>query len=115
MKVRIPNQGGSSRQDMLRQLQKAQEEIMRRQEELEATEYEASAGGGMVKVTVQGDKQVKSLTIAHEAVSDQPEDIEMLQDMIIAAINEAMAKAKAESDDEMSKITGSLPNIPGLV
>lgn len=114
MKVRLPNQGGN-RQEMLRQLQKAQEDMEKKQAELEAAEYEVTSGGGMVKVTIRGDKQITSLTIAPEAVGTEPEDIEMMQDMIIAAVNEAIAKVESAAADEMSKITGSLPNIPGLM
>ena len=81
------------------------------QEELEAREYEASAGGGMVSVKVNGKKEVLSIEIKPEAVD--PDDVEMLQDMVLAAVNEALRTASETSEREMSKLTGGL-NMPGL-
>ena len=81
------------------------------QEELEVKQYEAAAGGGVVKAVVNGKHEVVSLTIDPEAVD--PEDIEMLQDMVVAAVNEAMRKAEAEASQNMSRLTGGL-NLGGL-
>ena len=81
------------------------------QEDLEAREYEASAGGGMVNVKVSGKKEVLSIEIKPEAVD--PDDVEMLQDMVMAAVNEALRAATETTEREMSKLTGGL-NMPGL-
>ena len=78
---------------------------------MESKEYDATAGGGMVKAVVNGKHEVLSLTINPEAVD--PEDVEMLQDMVVAAVNEAMRKAEAEAAQNMSKLTGGL-NLGGL-
>ena len=88
-----------------------QANIARVQEELEEKEVEASAGGGVVSAVVSGKKVLKNLTIAQEVVD--PDDIEMLQDLIIAAVNEAMAKAEQLSEEEMAKVTGGM-NLGGL-
>ena len=81
------------------------------QEEMETKEYEASAGGGMVTAKVTGKKELTAIVINPEAVD--PDDVEMLQDMVIAAVNEAMRKADAETSANMSKLTGGL-NLGGL-
>ena len=81
------------------------------QEELQAKEYEATAGGGVIKAVCGGDRELKSITIDPEAVD--PEDVEMLQDMIVAAVNEAMRKAEADQSANMAKLTGGL-NLGGL-
>ena len=91
MKARLPkqNQGGAQNMNaMIRQAQKMQDEISELQEEIEAREFSATAGGGAVQVVVTGKKSIKSLTIQPEVVD--PEDIEMLQDLVISAINEAI-------------------------
>lgn len=98
-------------QQMLKQAQKMQEKLAKVQEELEAREYEASAGGGMVTVKANGKKEILALTIRPEAVD--PEDVEMLQDMVMAAVNEALRAATETTEREMSKLTGGL-NMPGL-
>ena len=103
--------GPGNMNSMLKQAQKMQEEAQRVQEELEASEYEGVAGGGMVKVVMTGNHQLKSIDINPEAVD--PDDVEMLQDMIVAAINEAATKVDETASNEMSKVTGGL-NIPGL-
>ena len=84
---------------------------MKMQEEMEEKVYEATAGGGAVSVKVSGKKQLEEIKIKEEVVD--PEDIEMLEDLILAAVNEALRKAEESSADEMSKLTGGL-NIPGL-
>ena len=86
-------------------------ELRQMQEELEEREYEATAGGGVVTAKVNGKKELVALTIKPEAVD--PDDVEMLQDMIVAAVNEAMRKAEADSASSMSKLTGGL-NLGGL-
>lgn len=88
-----------------------QQEMMRAQQELEEREIEATSGGGAVTVKISGKKELTGITISPEVVD--PDDIDMLQDLIIAAVNEAMRKADEESSREMSKLTGGL-NIPGL-
>ena len=108
----IPGMGGGMNMNMLKQAQKMQQDMMRMQQELQEKEYQAAAGGGVVSATVNGKHELKSLTIDPEAVD--PEDVEMLQDMVIAAVNEAMRKAQAESAATMGKLTGGL-NLGGLL
>ena len=103
--------GGNNMQQLARQAQKLQQQMTKMQEELEQREYEASAGGGMVNVKVNGKKELVSLEIKPEAVD--PDDVEMLQDMVIAAVNEAMRTANDTMEREMGKLTGGL-NMPGL-
>ena len=103
--------GGGNMQQLQRQAMKLQQQMTKMQEELEAREYEASAGGGMVSVKVNGKKEVLSIEIKPEAVD--PDDVEMLQDMVLAAANEALRTASETSEREMSKLTGGL-NMPGL-
>ncbi|MBT4073087.1 MAG: YbaB/EbfC family nucleoid-associated protein [Chloroflexi bacterium] len=98
--------------NMLRQAQQMQAQMAKIQEELAEARTEATAGGGVVKVTVVGGTKVDSIEISPEVVD--PEDIEMLQDLVMAAINEAMDTAQAEASKKMSAITGGL-NIPGLM
>ena len=97
---------------MMKQAQRMQLELAKAQEEVKTLEYETSAGGGMVKVVVTGEMAVKSLTIDPEAVD--PEDVEMLQDMIIAAVNEALRSMGEMSAQRMNAATGGM-NIPGLM
>ena len=98
--------GGGINPNMIKQAQKMQQEMLRMQEEMENKEYEATVGGGMVKAVVNGKHTVLSVEINPEAVD--PEDVEMLQDMVVAAVNEAMRKAESEANANMSKLTGSL-------
>lgn len=98
-------------QSMLKQAQKMQEDMARIQAELEAKEYTAAAGGGAVSATVDGKHTVKSLTIQPDVVD--PEDVEMLSDLIMAAVNEAIRQAVADSDERMGSVTGGM-NMPGL-
>jgi DNA-binding YbaB/EbfC family protein len=97
---------------MMKQAQQLQTKMMKMQEELADKTVEASAGGGMVKVVASGRQQVVSLVIEKEVVD--PDDIEMLQDLIVAAVNDALAKSQEMVSGEMSKLTGGL-SIPGLV
>ena len=103
--------GGGNQAAMMKQVQKMQQEMLRMQEEMETKTYSATTGGGMVKATVNGKHEVLELAINPEAVD--PDDVEMLQDMIIAAVNEAMRAAETDSANNMSRLTGGL-NLPGL-
>lgn len=112
MKVRIPQGGGASNmQSMLKQAQKMQEDMAQKQEELEAREYDISAGGGVVNVKINGKKEILAVKLSPEVVD--PDDIETLEDLIVAAINEAIKKVQAVSAEEMQQITGAL-NLPGM-
>lgn len=110
MKARIPNQGPTGAAYM-KQLQQLQENMQARQEELEQIEYTASSGGGAVNVSVSGAHEIKSIKINPDVVD--PEDVEMLEDLLTAALNEAMKKADEATEAEMGKLTGGL-NIPGF-
>ena len=103
--------GGMNQAAMMKQVQKMQQDMIRMQEEMEAKTYTATAGGGMVTAEVSGKHQLVNLTIKEEAVD--PDDVEMLQDMVIAAVNEAMRAADAEAANNMSRLTGGL-NLGGL-
>ena len=102
---------GGNMQQLARQAQKLQQKMTEMQEELEAREYEASAGGGMVSVKVNGKKELLALSIKPEAVD--PDDVEMLEDMVMAAINEALREATETTEREMGKLTGGM-SMPGL-
>jgi len=102
---------GGFNNNMLKQAQKMQQQMLQMQQEMESKEYEATAGGGMVTAAVNGKHELLRLSIDPEAVD--PEDVEMLQDMVIAAINEAMRKADADASANMGKFTGGL-NLSGL-
>ena len=103
--------GGGMNMNMIKQAQKMQQDMLKMQEEMEAKEYEATSGGGMVTARVNGKHELVSLTINPEAVD--PDDVEMLQDMVVAAVNESMRKAEAEASQSMAKLTGGL-NLGGL-
>ena len=113
MKSRVPkNIGGAQNMNsMIKQAQKMQDEITELQNDIEAREFSATSGGGVVEVVVTGAKNLKSLTIKPEAVD--PEDVEMLQDLVISAVNEAMANVEKTTEEEMNKITGGV-SLPGL-
>ncbi len=98
--------GGGNMQQLMRQAQKMQENVQRVQEEVGASELEYSAGGGAVKVVIYGRKELKSIEIQPEVVD--PDDIEMLQDLILAAVNGAVKLADETMEREMSKVTGGL-------
>ncbi|HIT01668.1 MAG TPA: YbaB/EbfC family nucleoid-associated protein [Candidatus Enterenecus merdae] len=100
---------GGGMGNMLRQAQKMQQDMLKAQEELESKRYEASAGGGVVSAVVSGKKELDSVTIDPAAVD--PDDVEMLQDLIVAAVNEAMRKAAEDAASQMSRLTGGL-NLP---
>jgi DNA-binding YbaB/EbfC family protein len=103
--------GKKGMKDLMKQAQKMQQDLAKAQEELANKIVEGSAGGGMVKVEMNGKNQIISLKIDKEVVD--PEDVEMLEDLIIAAINEAQEKITQTSQDELSKLTGGI-NIPGM-
>ncbi len=114
MKARLPQGmggGPSNMQGMLKQAQKMQQMIETKKQELEEREYVTSSGGGMVEITVNGKHEVKAIGINPEVVD--PEDVEMLEDMLLAAFNEAMRQIDEVEEREMNSITGGL-NIPGL-
>ena len=114
MKARLPQgmgKGPGNMQSMIKQAQKMQENMAALQEQLDVREYTATAGGGAVTAIVDGKHMVKSITLKPEVVD--PEDVEMLSDLIMAAVNEAIRQAVETSEAEMSKVTGGL-NMPGL-
>lgn len=92
--------------NMMKQAQKMQQDMLKIQEELETKEYEATAGGGVVKAVVSGKRELMALEIDPDAVD--PEDVEMLQDMVVAAVNEALRNAETAANEGMSKVTGGL-------
>ncbi len=99
-------------QKMMKQAQDLQKQILKQQEELAKQTYEASSGGGMVSAVVNGKNEVVSLKIEKDVVN--PEDIEMLQDLVLAAVNEANHRAKEAMEKEMSGLMGGMGKIPGL-
>ena len=113
MKARLPKNmaGGQNMNAMVKQAQKMQDEIVELQNEIEERDFTATVGGGAVEVVVTGKKTIKSLTIKPEVVDK--DDIEMLQDLIIVAVNEGIRQIEEISNSEMSKLTGGL-GIPGL-
>ena len=112
MKVRLPNNGGGNMNQMLKQAQKMQEDMQNLQADLEQREYTATSGGGLVQVTVDGTHLIKSIKISPDAVD--PDDSEMLEDLVTVAVNETISNAIKTSEQEMSAITGGL-NLPGIL
>ncbi len=104
--------GGGMNMNMMKQAQKMQQEMLKMQQEMETKTYEATAGGGVVTANVNGKHELVSIAIDPEAVD--PEDVEMLQDLVVAAVNEAMRKADADAASSMQKLTGGL-NLGGLL
>ena len=113
MKARIPKNMGANQNmnSMIRQAQRMQEQITELQNDIEERDFSATAGGGAVEVVLSGKKTMKSLTLKPEVVD--PEDIEMLQDLIISAVNEAVNNIEQTTEEEMNKITGGVA-LPGL-
>ena len=103
--------GGANMQQLARQAQKLQQQMTKMQEELDAREFEATSGGGMVTAKVNGKRDLLALTIKPEAVD--PDDVEMLEDMVMAAVNEALRTAADTVEREMGKLTGGM-GMPGL-
>ncbi|MCP4694728.1 MAG: YbaB/EbfC family nucleoid-associated protein [Desulfobacterales bacterium] len=97
--------------NMMKQAQKLQNKMMKLQDELAAKTIESSAGGGMVKVVASGKQQIVSIEIDREVVD--PDDVEMIQDLVLAAVNDALAKSQEMVSGEMGKLTGGM-NIPGM-
>ena len=109
MKARIPkNFGGmpNNMQSMIQQAQKMQEDITKKQAEIDEMEFTASVGGGAVEVVMSGKKELKAITIKPEVVD--PEDVEMLQDLVVSAVNEALRQAGEAMDQSMNSVTGGL-------
>ena len=114
MKARLPQEfstKGNDMNSMIRRAQKMQEDMTRVQAELEQKEYTTTSGGGAVEVVIKGKKELKAINIKKDVVD--PEDVEMLQDLILAAVNEAIRTVEEVSATELEKVTGGL-NIPGL-
>lgn len=114
MKARLPQgmgKGPGSQKDMLRQVQKMQQDMEAKQAELEAKEYDIAAGGGVCKIKINGKKEIFSIELDPMIVD--ADDIETLQDILVAGVNEAIKRVEETTASEMSKITGNL-NIPGL-
>ena len=114
MKARLPQGYGSNAEymnSMIKQAQKMQEEMEKAQEEIKAKEYSTTVGGGVVEITMTGDKILKSITLKPEVVD--PEDIETLQDLIVSGVNEVLRQVESETEEKMNAISGGL-NIPGL-
>ena len=114
MKSRVPKQfqgGGQDMNSMIHQARKMQDQITALQEDIEQRTFNATAGGGAVSVTLTGKKTLQSIELKKEVVD--PEDIEMLQDLIISAVNEAVNNVEETTETEMSKITGGVA-LPGL-
>ncbi len=104
--------GGSSQMNMMKQAQKMQQDFMKMQQELESKEFEFSSGGGAVKAVMVGTRQLQSITIDPEVLD--PDDVEMLQDLILAAVNGAIKLADDETSKAMNKLQGGLGGFPGL-
>lgn len=103
---------GGNMNNLVKQAQKMQKDMEKLQEELKDRTIETSAGGGAITVVASGKKEIKEIVIKPEVVD--PDDVEMLQDLIVAAVNEAIRKADDMVNSEMNKITGGLGGIPGL-
>ena len=103
--------GGSINMNMIKQAQKMQQDMLKMQQELEEKEFSAKAGGGVVEAVVSGKRELLRVTIAPEAVD--PDDVEMLQDLVVSAVNEALRAAEDAANTNMSKLTGGL-NLGGL-
>ena len=113
MRANIPKGmgGAGNMQAMLRQAQKMQEDMAALQAELDEKEYEVSAGGGMVTVRINGKKEILAIDIKPDIVD--PDDIETLQDILVAAVNQAITQVETTNTEQMGKITGGM-NMPGL-
>lgn len=114
MKARLPQGMGGGPQNMnamIKQAQKMQEDMAALQADLDAREYDISAGGGMVELKINGKKEILSLTIKPEIVD--PDDVETLEDIVVAAVNEGIKRVESTNESEMQKLTGSI-GMPGL-
>jgi hypothetical protein len=117
MKARLPagfGGGPTNQKDLMRQAQKMQEQFAKTQAELEERDFTATSGGGMVEVVMNGKKELKSLVIKPEVVD--PDDVEMLEDLVMAAVNEVIRNVEETSNEQLGKITGNLNlGMPGLL
>ena len=104
--------GGGNQMNMMKQAQKMQQDFLKMQQELESKEFEFTAGGGAVKATMIGTRQLQSITIDPELLD--PDDVEMLQDLVLAAVNGAIKLADDETNKAMAKLQGGLGGVPGL-
>lgn len=102
--------GGMNMNNLMKQAQKMQKQMEKMQEDLDSKVIETTAGGGAIKITISGKKEIKEIKIKPEVVD--PDDVEMLEDLVLSAVNEAIRQAEEISSSEMNKITGGL-NIPG--
>ncbi len=115
MRANVPKGMGGGPQNMqamIRQAQKMQEEVEAKQAELDAREYDISAGGGAVQLRINGKKEILSLSIDPEIVD--PDDVETLQDILVAGVNEAIKRVEKTNSDEMASITGRAGGFPGV-
>lgn len=103
---------GGSQANMMKQAQKMQQDFLKMQQELESTKFEFSSGGGAVKAVVSGTREFESITIDPEVVD--PDDVEMLQDLILAAVNGALKASDEKTSESMAKLQGGLGGFPGL-
>ena len=114
-KHRMPPMGGmggmGNMNNMIKQAQKMQQDMLKMQEELETAEFEATSGGGAVTVTVSGKKEITAIKLRPEVVD--PDDVEMLEDLILVAVNDAMKKVDGANSEKLGKLTGGM-SIPGL-
>ena len=108
----FPGFGGANMNNLMKQAQKMQKDMAKLQEELQQRTVEASAGGGAINVIASGKKEILEISIKPEVVD--PEDVEMLQDLVMAAVNEALRKADDMVNSEMGKLSGGLGGFPGL-
>ena len=113
MKARLPEEYRGGKSAMMAQLQKMQEEMARVQEEVENSTFSASVGGGAVTAECSGAQELLGIKISPEVVD--PEDVEMLEDLVLAAVNESLSKAKEAMEQAMAQAQGGMPNIPGLM
>ena len=107
----MPGMGGMNMQQAIKQAQKMQEDMQKMQQQMQEAEFEASAGGGMVTAKVNGNHELLSITINPDVVD--PDDVEMLQDLVVAAVGAAFQKATDSAQQKMSQITGGM-NLPGI-
>lgn len=105
----LPGMGGANFNNLMKQAQKMQQDMARVQEELKEKTVEATSGGGMITVIATGSKEIKEIKINPNAVD--PDDVEMLEDLILAAVNEALRKSEEMASNEMGKLTGGMPGM----
>jgi len=114
MKARLPDEyRNNSQAAMMKQIQKMQEDMARIQEEVENSAFSASVGGGAVTAECSGKQELLSISISPEVID--PEDKEMLEDLVLAAVNECLSKAREAMEQGMQQAQGGMPNIPGLM